>query len=400
VLDYLAAEVFASLAPEMQAFLLDTAVLERFCAPLCDAVLDERPKTKDESSTSFVLRPSSFVLEQLERANLFLVPLDAQRHWYRYHHLFAGFLRERLAHTAPQQVALLHGRAARWFEQQRLPSEAATHALAANDPVLAGRLVWMAAEDLVRQGEVLTLSGWIEALPHALVCQSAELSLWYAWVLALTLRQDQVAPWLAQVERLSSAEATGSEHAARLGQVAVVRATVCAGMGDLAGTIQHAQTALAGLPDRDTVLRAVVALNLGTAQAAAGNLTAAAVALTEALALSHASAHHYIYAGAAYLLGRLRLAQGWLHEAARICRQAHSQLAAADQQLATARVSILLSTVFCEWNDLAEAERLLGACMALIAQSGYAAVHLLGCPTQARIHWACGRVEQAYEWLH
>src|SRR5688572_11410685 len=95
VLDYLLEEVLHQQSASVQTFLLRTSILDRLCGALCDAVLGERPKTKDESSPSFVLRPSSLVLEELERANLFIVPLDSERRWYRYHHLFADLLRQR-----------------------------------------------------------------------------------------------------------------------------------------------------------------------------------------------------------------------------------------------------------------------------------------------------------------
>lgn len=388
VLDYLADEVFAGLAAPVQAFLLDIAVLERFCAPLCDALHSDQAEL-----------PAEAMIAEIERANLFVTPLDAQRRWFRYHQLFAGFLRARLRQCAPERVCVLHGRAARWYAGNGLIHEAVGHALAAGDFGYAAELIGSAAEQLVRRGEVLTLRGWLAALPAALVRADADLSLWYAWALVLTQRREQAEPWLAQAERRRHAHEPGGERAPRLGQVAVVRATIAAGAGDLPSTIRHAQRAQALLPPQNNVLRAVVALNLGTAYVGAGDLAAGAAALEEALLRSQASQHTYIYIGAAYLLAHLSLSQGRLLEAARLCRQAQRQLAAGDQQLAIARLNVVLGAICCERDQLAEAERLLGASMALIEHTGYTAAYLLGCITQARICWARGRFDQAHACL-
>jgi LuxR family maltose regulon positive regulatory protein len=135
VLDYLVEEVLEQQPESIQTFLLRTSILDRLCGRLCDAVLDEGRKTKDESSTSFVFRPSSFVLEELERANLFIVPLDNQRRWYRYHHRFAELLRQRLhqsaissAGDAGKGVAELHRRASQWYEDNGLTRSTGTTA--------------------------------------------------------------------------------------------------------------------------------------------------------------------------------------------------------------------------------------------------------------------------------
>ncbi len=154
VVDYLAEEVLRLQPSHLQQFLLQTAILGRMCGSLRDAVLgvaeDERPKTEDENEFPLVLRPSPFVrtaysqiiLEQLERTNLFTIPLDDQRQWYRYHHLFAEVLRERLySRVDAAKVALLHRRASAWYEHHELLPEAIQHALVAQDWERAARLI-------------------------------------------------------------------------------------------------------------------------------------------------------------------------------------------------------------------------------------------------------------------
>lgn len=380
-LDYLAEEVFAKLPLEIQSFLLDTAILDRLCSALCDAVWTNGAET------------STSLLRQIEQANLFLVPLDSQQHWFRYHHLFANFLRYRLERSHPQRIAGLHSRAASWFAEQSMLPEAIQHALNADNQSYAALLIMSAAETMIRQGEVLTLHSWIEALAQELVRQSAWLSLWYAWTLALTMQHAQAELWLIQVEQQTYPNAGDSEASALLGQVEVIRATICANLADLKGTIDHAQAALTMLPLRHTVLRAVLALNLGTAYVAAGDLLRAAPALTEALDLSQISDHAHIYTGAAILLGQLRLQQGRLHEAIRIYQQARSRLTAQKQYVSVARITIALSAALCEQDKLEEAARLINTHLALVEQSGYTAMLFLGHLTQARIHWADWHIE-------
>jgi LuxR family maltose regulon positive regulatory protein len=149
VLDYLVEEVLHRQPENIQTFLLRTSILDRLCGPLCDAVLgkDEGERMRDEDSksvffSSFIPHHSSFILEYLERANLFLVPLDSERRWYRYHHLFGGFLQQRLGQSlTPEAIAQNHIRASRWYEDNDLALEAFHHAAAANDIERAERLI-------------------------------------------------------------------------------------------------------------------------------------------------------------------------------------------------------------------------------------------------------------------
>ena len=169
VIDYLASEVLDRLPDHMRAFMLRTAILERMCGPLCDAVHGRnRYEGKAQSKCPLLLHFTfSFrILEELERANLFLIPLDDQRRWYRYHQLLAGVLRERLQRElAGAQVAELHRRASSWFEQAGLPAEAIQHALAASDFARAADLIEHSALLIALEGRQATVAGWLAALP-------------------------------------------------------------------------------------------------------------------------------------------------------------------------------------------------------------------------------------------
>src|SRR5207247_268083 len=155
VLDYLVDEVLHRQPEPLQTFLLQTSILDQLSGPLCDAVI---------GSTE-----SDAVLRQLERSNLFLVPLDEERSWYRYHHLFAEVLQSRHKQIYPSRVAELHTRAARWYESHGLVADAVRHALAAADFAYAAQLIEQAAETLMKQSEIATLLNWLRALPADLL---------------------------------------------------------------------------------------------------------------------------------------------------------------------------------------------------------------------------------------
>ncbi|MBN1978105.1 MAG: hypothetical protein JW918_11980 [Anaerolineae bacterium] len=190
VIDYLAEEVLAQQQEKIRDFLHQTSILERFCAPLCDVV---REGSAD----------SSAILEHLEHQNLFLVPLDDRREWYRYHRLFADFLRTELAR---EQSATLHLRAARWFEAHDLLPEAVNHALAhavaTGDTDEAVRIVTLAGSRALSEGALATLLGWLDALPDEVVRASGWLTSFKAWCLLMTGQSEMA------ISYIQSAEAT------------------------------------------------------------------------------------------------------------------------------------------------------------------------------------------------
>jgi LuxR family maltose regulon positive regulatory protein len=164
LLDYVHQDILAQLPDSLQRFLLETSVVSRMNADLCQAVTGG-PSLQD----------SQEILEELERANLFVVPLDEQRQWYRYHDLFREVLRARLHATQPEQVPLLHIRAARWYETQAEWREAVAHALAAPDYPLAASLMEQAAPHLWRSGEASTVQNWALTLPDSVLRAHARL---------------------------------------------------------------------------------------------------------------------------------------------------------------------------------------------------------------------------------
>ena len=163
IFDFLVEEVLRQQSEARQQFLLDTSILDRFCADLCDAVTQRTD--------------SQIQLEQMERANLFLIALDEAREWYRYHHLFAQVLQHRLKQTAPARIPELHRRASEWFQEQHLSAEAIQHALAGHDTERATDLIASEADALLKRGEHTTLYRWLEQLPEEQILARPALAL-------------------------------------------------------------------------------------------------------------------------------------------------------------------------------------------------------------------------------
>jgi LuxR family maltose regulon positive regulatory protein len=174
--------------------LLRASVLDRLSGALCAALVGETGQTLSAGD-------GQALLERLEAANLFLVPLDDSRTWYRYHHLFAGFLRERLRRDDPDLALELHRRACRWYEQQGLLADAADHALAASDDEQAARLLeHVIAPTIWQRGELATLLRWLEHLPRDVARTRPRLCLDLAWVRLWSAQVDDVEPWLQDAE--------------------------------------------------------------------------------------------------------------------------------------------------------------------------------------------------------
>ncbi|MFN2278635.1 MAG: AAA family ATPase, partial [Candidatus Promineifilaceae bacterium] len=221
ILDYLMEEVFHRQSPEVQDFLLKTAVLEQFTAPLCDALLSVGETSAggdEEANHDLALRNrstkpnSQAILEQLEQANLFIIPLDDARHWFRYHRLFADLLRQRLR-LAAGDTAALHLQAAIWHEENRFPARAISHYLAAEAWDQAAALIELRSSELQKRGENTTFLHWMRALPDQVIEARPGLCLEYAWALALSGEPDKSEHFL------HFAEEAFRTNPARYGQV-------------------------------------------------------------------------------------------------------------------------------------------------------------------------------------
>ncbi len=363
VADYLADEVIRGQPPEVQRFLLQTSVLDRMCAELCDTLLGQTfQPAGDRSSGAYHLVPANAqeMLDYLERANLFLVPLDDERRWYRYHHLFADMLRATLRRRHPELIPELHRLAAGWYADQNLTTEAVEHALASGDLELAALLIeQIAPATLWVFFEVHTLLGWLRAFPESLLRARPRLMLVRAWALLARLDLAAVEETLSAIEAALEEESPAEAPRALLGELAGIRSFVLRVNGDMYGALDMARRSLDLLPPSETDERAMVATNLWNVYLILGDVRAAEQVLAE-LPSADSSISPAMHAlTAAMARSGLCEVRGRLKEAYEIATQAlRAAEAHGGQGMAyTGMIYAGLAAILYKWNDLAAAER-------------------------------------------
>jgi LuxR family maltose regulon positive regulatory protein len=281
VFDYLAEEVLSRQPEDVREFMLRTSVVETLSATLCEALTD----TEDGRT----------MLERLERDNLFLVPLDEEGHYYRYHHLYAAFLRERLQRTYPGEVPDLHRRAALWYERDRCLTGSVEHALAAGDFGWAADLIEEETGARRRYVDASQLIRWVEALPEEMVRSRPKLCLLCAWAFAHSGELESAERRLEDTEAalgLDVGDPVGTlsdEERIMLGEVCIVRARMAAMREDAPLTTKLSNRALELLPEDEVRLRGGVALDLGHALCSTGDFDSASEAFAEAAASGRAA---------------------------------------------------------------------------------------------------------------
>ena len=343
ILDYLVEEVLDQQPSDIQEFLLKTSILERMTAPLCDAVTG-----RDDSQA---------VLTRLEQANLFLIPLDDERNWYRYHHLFADLLRVRLEGTRPEQTLALHRQASEWYEQNGLIAEAVSHALAAGDLKRVERLVEGNALAILDHGELTTLVGWLDALPDEVVRSRPWLCVTRAWALAYAGQLDAVEPLLQHAREALDRSKEHTDTQRMTGHIAAIRAYIAYVRGDGSGTARLAGKALEHLPEEDSMARGFAATMLSVSLRMSGDLASAEQAFVDAIVISQAAGDSHVAVTALCDLAGLQRMQGEFHRAVATCQDA-LQLADEHSRRSGWRLPVVghvygrMSQVLYEWNDL------------------------------------------------
>jgi LuxR family transcriptional regulator, maltose regulon positive regulatory protein len=321
VLDYLVEEVLQHQPEPIRNFLLQTAILDRFCASLCN-VVTEREDGKE-------------ILAILERSNLFLIPLDDRRQWYRYHHLFADVLRAHLMEAQPDRVATLHQWASAWYEQNGFPPDAIRHALAARDFEHAAGLIELAwsAMDLSYQSS--TWLGWVKALPDMLIRIRPVLSVGYAWALLDGGELEASESRLQDAERLldTPTNKTCLEQSRKMvivdkaqfrslpASIATARAYRFLALGNVADAVKYAQQALELTPEDDQARYIQATSLLGIAQYSSGDLEAAERSLAAFHTNLRQTGETVTLISITFLLADIRVALGRLHEAESIYQQ-------------------------------------------------------------------------------
>src|SRR5215216_3503427 len=388
VLDFLTEEVLERQSERVRSFLLETSILQRLSGELCDVVTN-----RDEGQE---------MLETLERENLFVVALDDERRWYRYHHLFADVLRGLLEQERSEDVKELHLRAASWYERNGWASEAVEHALAAGDAGWAARLVEYNAQALFQRGEGATVDRWLSALPAGLVRSRPRLSLAQAILALISGRTDEVEPLLTDAERaLTTVDQAGEPpvgEAVRGGlanvhaSVAMLRAELARHRGDVEHTIQFTRRARAHLGEGDRYLRFFTSWNLAVAKQMQGRLGEAEDALAELAADPWATGRNpYVAVRTYYALGQVQRAQGRLSAALHTFRQGLELVTEAARPTVPAAgvAHVGVAEVLYERNELDAALDQAMRGVELCRQLGYAqwlvtSLTTLACIRQAR----------------
>ena len=362
VLDYLSEEVLSRQSPAVLSFLVQTSILERLSGSLCDAV------TGEEGGQA--------MLEALEQANLFVVALDDERRWYRYHQLFAELLSSRLQQTHPTLIPEFHRRASLWYEQHAQPIEAVRHALAAQDVECAARLIEQCAMIVIAQGRTRMLLDWLNALPDALVRARPLLCACHAGALHLIDQMEEAEARLEDAERALS-PATSVEHTGIvLALAANVRANIARYSGDLARYVALGQQGLDVLPDvlseANVMMRAAPTLQVAYSYLVSGDVTASREQQVKgAVTTAYTSGYALVHFRSLTMLARMQVLQGRLREAAATYEEAGQATPGLQVlQVLTPGVAYCfgLSDLLREWNHLDEAERLLAQGMELVKE--------------------------------
>ncbi|MFN2233636.1 MAG: LuxR C-terminal-related transcriptional regulator, partial [Anaerolineales bacterium] len=353
ILDYLIEEVFQQQPDEIKTFLLKTSILDQMTASLCDAILTTGAHPPPAVH-------SQGILEQLDRANLFIIPLDESRQWFRYHQLFADLLRHHLR-LKEADLSELHCKAGDWLAGHGFAGMAIEHFLTAQAWEEATHLISQESSGLLRRGENATLMRWVDLLPEENIQTNPALCLNCAWALALSGQEDQADSFLQIAEN--------SENIPQelVGNLLTAKLHIARARHDHQRTIELSEQALSFIPEDRHEVRGVLNLNLGLAYWQTGQIKQAQQTLKEARFQSKKSKNHHAELLACGLLGTIQAAQGNLHAAADILRNA---LEWGASYPASALAQMELGMLQVEWNQLDRAGQTLKQAITLAERTG------------------------------
>ncbi|MEM8804561.1 MAG: LuxR C-terminal-related transcriptional regulator [Cyanobacteria bacterium P01_G01_bin.38] len=406
VVDYLLEEVLQRQPDRVRRFLLQTAVLDRLNGSLCNAVTDQTGGQE--------------MLETLERGNLFIIPLDNKRQWYRYHHLFADVLQAHALMEWPEHLPRLHGRASAWYEQNDLFSEAIRHALSAQDFERAAGLIEQMWPTMRRRQQEPTVLGWIKAIPDAILRNRPVLSVAYALVLlnggqldAVEAHLQDAERWLGEGGKITASDKSPASSAterivvdekqfrALPATIANTRAYWSQSIGDVASTVTYAQQALDLLPADEEYERGATAALLGLAYWSSGKLEAAYRSFAEGLDTFKQMGGTQTTVGGTWLLANMGIARGRFRQTIRLCEQALEIATQQSEALLSgaAELYLTLSELRYEQGDLEAASQLLLRGEELRQQISLPVSEYLWGVMWARLETAQGNLEAALHQL-
>jgi len=378
ILDYLGQEVLDKQNEQTRSYLLQTSILDRLSAALCEEITG--------------ISNSQEILEQLERDHLFIIPLDQERRWYRYHGLFKDYLRKVLRQTQPAMIYVLHNKASGWFESQGLMDEAIEHSLTAEDYQRAMDLIEEIAEPRLMRSQVSSILRWIDMIPESELLSRPSLCLTQAWSLML-----QGGP-IDDVEPLLNVVETGETEDRLLGSAYALRAFLASIKGDAATSMELSLRALELLPEDNLFMRSLVADNLGMVYLLSGDFNAAIDSFAQAAEIGQQAGNTMIAVGALCNMAGLWMIQGQLQRAWQANQQALDLATDSHgRRLPVAGKALLgLGEIAREWHDLEAATEYLNQGIELFKLFGELG-SVLSYVTLARIKEVQGDLEGAQE---
>jgi LuxR family maltose regulon positive regulatory protein len=349
VQDYLIEEVLHQQPDDVQSFLLSTSVLDRLCGPLCDAVLQSHGGEQ--------------ILNQLGHANLFIVPLDSERRWYRYHHLFSDLLRQRLGQK--ESAAPLHSRASQWYEAQGMEVEAFHQATLANDIAGAMRLIEGTGMPLYFRGVTAPVVQWLTCLTPSDLKSYPFLWVIFSWSLLFAGQPGQLAEKLSGAEAAISREPKNASTTDTYGQIAVLYAWLAVYRNEAEAIYTHASRALELLNPESRPARTAAHCALGVAQMFRGERAHASAAFSEVIGSGLSSGNVMFAAVASTALAGIQAADYQLHSAAATYREVIKMIGDSTHVLGF-EAHLGLAKILYDWNALDEAESLALLCSELV----------------------------------
>jgi LuxR family maltose regulon positive regulatory protein len=382
ILEYLTEEILQRQPEMVRRFLLQTCILKYFCASLCDCVTGN-----DNSDT---------MLELIRRGNLFIIPLDDEGYWYRYHNLFEDLLVNYLKkEMSTKEIHVLHSRASEWYEKNGLIIQAVNHAIIIQDFERAAALIEGAVTTSMLDGRTTILLKWLQEIPRELISKRPRLSFFQAYAIFLHGDINLAEQMLHTSRQILEKSPLSSENKILLGELAALLSPIASMQYDSTTTIKEARMALKYLPESDMISRARVTMALGLAYGFDGKTTESIKEYKKANDLALAAGNHFL---AASILGALALAlvyQGRLHQAANYYRQIIDLDPGQEiSRFPPASIGYIgLAEICLEWNKLEAAEENLTKGLQL-CQSGDIGYYLFtGYCIQARLKFALGDVE-------
>lgn len=301
ILDYLLEEVLQQQPSHIQSFLTETAVLKRMSGPLCNVV------TGQEGGQS--------ILEQLQKANLFIVSLDDKREWFRYHHLFADLLTHRLRRKQPDLVPKLHIRASQWYEAMGFIDDALHHAHAVADYDRATRLIFENSRQKVMRGETTVVFRWMSAMPPEQIHAHPYLAIAKAWQMLYSMQLQQIEPYLTSASQLLDMHDYGTENQTMRGEILGIRALTVHYQGENQQAVQLSRQSLQLLPLENKFARSIILTALGSALRNEGKTEEAISAFTDIIQASRETGHILTLMATAHQLSDVYFEGGHLQKA-------------------------------------------------------------------------------------